>query len=144
MPIPTTYSEETLAIFLDTALGAVADVLGWTVEIGSYDEIVNETLLAYGQTDLTQVTGTANLRKLRALGRRELWRAVVEQTSAKYDIKEDNASLSRSQIHKMALESLGKAEAEAAEYDDRYRVGIDRLEYKHDPYQYRPEDERTL
>lgn len=142
MPPPTVYSEITFAEYLHQALGATAEALGFDPSAGSYAEVVNETLLAYGELAMANITGAANLKKLRALGRLEAWRAVVAQTAGDFAFEADGGKYNRSEIHKMALENLAKAESEAAQYDTSLRVGIDSVNYIHDPYKYLSEDER--
>lgn len=134
MAAPSSYTEETFRAYLDTALGAVADVLGWTTGAGDYDEAVNETLLAYGVDDITSVRGRDNIRALRALGRAEIWRAVVAETASDFDFRADGGDYKRSQIHTQAVEALRRAEDEAALYDDRYAVDVATFEPDHDPY----------
>lgn len=144
MPAPSTYTEESLSAYMDSILGAVADVLSWSVAGGDYAEAVNETLLAYGVDDIALVTGRENIKRLRALARREVWRAVVNVTAGDYDFEADGGKYSRSEINKMAMQNLIRAESEAAEYDPLWRVGVDAVTYKHDPYGYLPDDERTV
>lgn len=144
MAIPNTYTEDELAVFMDSILAGVADVLEWSPAGGDYAESVNEALLAYGTDDISTITGLDNIKKLRALARREVWRSVMSATAADYDFSADGGRYSRSMIHKMATDNFLKAEAETMIYDSNYQVGIDTVTHKHDPYQYLPEDERTL
>lgn len=142
MPAPEFYTEDTLAMYMDSVLAGVAEVLGWSVSAGSYVEPVNESLLVYGVDDIGLISGRDNIKKIRAIARREVWRQVVNATAADYDFDADGGRYSRSLIHKMAMENLSRAEAEAAEYDPLWRVGVDAVTYKHDPYIYLSEDER--
>ncbi len=144
MAVPTSYTETELAEYAHATLGAVALALDWSVPNGNYDEIVNDSLLAYGETDISLISGVDNIKKLRVLTKLYAWRAVAAISSADFDFSADGGRYSRSQIHAMALEALDLAEREAGQYDPIYRIGIDSLDYKHDPYKYRPEDERTL
>lgn len=134
MAAPSSYTESTFKAYLHTVLGAVADVLGWTTGDGDYDEVVNETLLAYGTDDITSVSGRDNIRALRALGRAEAWRAVVVETATDFDFQADGGDYKRSQIHQQAVEALRRAEDEAAVYDDRYAVEVATFEPEIDPY----------
>jgi hypothetical protein len=144
MAAPTSYTETSLKIYMHTALGAVATALGWTVQDGNYDELVNETLLVYGTDDVTGISGQDNIRKLRTLARVEAWRAVVRETAGDYDFSADGGSYKRSQIHAQAKMALEAAQDEAALYDDSYRVVIDQVKHVHDPYAYFPDEERTV
>ena len=133
MAVPTSYTEATLKAYMHTALGAVATALGITVAAGSYDEAVNETLIAYGVSDVTSAT---NMRKVRSLARREAWRTAQASAAGRFDFSADGASYSRSQMHSMIATALATAESDAAQYDaaGAYTVTIGRIEYE-DPYQ---------
>lgn len=144
MPIPETYTEEELAEYMHETLRAVAGVLGWSVAGGSYTEPVNETLVAYGQPDISQITGLEAIRKLRTLARVEAWRAVVSETVADYDYQADGGNFHRSQAHAHAKAMLYQAEQDALAFSPVYRVIVNRVDHKHDPYQYREDEDREL
>lgn len=137
MPLPVTYTETTLAEYMHSALGDTAVALGWTAP-DSYDEAVNETMLAYGTTDLSQVAGSANLRRLRAYARVEAWRQAMQYTAADFAFSADGASYSRDQIHEHAKAQLALAEADLLRMG--FRIATDRLRYVHDPYTPAPTD----
>lgn len=141
MAIPAAYTEETLSLFMHKTIQAVADVLNWSVAAGSYEEAVNNTLLSVGVDDIGEVQGRAALGALRAVARVEVWRAVLAASAADFDFDADGGRFSRSQIHEMAKTNLALAEADAASYSPTYRVVVDRVIYRNDPYSYRPEDE---
>jgi hypothetical protein len=135
MAAPTSYTEDTFKAYLHSVLGDVASALGWTVDGGDYDEILNETLLAYGTSDIADAT---TIRKLRALGRVELWRQVMRDVAADYDFRTaDGAQFSRSQIQEMAAANFNQELTDAAVYDDRYQIETTTLVY--DDY-YTPPD----
>ena len=113
MPAPVTYSETTLVDFLHLTLGDTAAVLGWATTDYRFYEIVYEVLLAYGVATIGEAT---DIRKLRALARVEVWRAVVQATAGEHDYETATASFSRSQIHKQAVANLEAAEQEAARF----------------------------
>jgi hypothetical protein len=115
-------------------LGATAPVLGWTVDGGDYDEALNETLLAYGQTDITLISGDDNLRKLRALGRVEVWRAVMADVSLDYDFKADGGDYRRSQMYEQARDQFHRALDEAMQYLPEYAIDVGTFEDAYDPY----------
>jgi hypothetical protein len=139
MAIPGAYSDSTLKAYMHSVLGAVATTLGWSVAGGHYDEAVNETVAAYGVDDVTTVAGRDNIRHLRALARREVWRAVMQATVSHYDLSTDGAQRSRSQIHTQAKEMFVQSEVDCTAYGDAYTVGIDAIAYG-DPY-LPPEDD---
>jgi hypothetical protein len=139
MAIPASYSEATLKAYMHAVLAAVATTLGWTVDGGHYDEAANEAVAAYGVDDVADVSGRDNIRKLRALARREVWRAVMQATASHYDLNTDGASRDRSQIHAHAAAQYAMADAECealgadALTGAAYQAGADTISYA-DPY----------
>lgn len=140
MPLPTVYTEETLALYMHITLGNVAEALGYDVS-ESYFEAVNETLLDYGVDDLSNAT---DIRKLRALARAQAWRKAANDTAGDYDFKAGDGSYNRSQVHEQCVVNLNMALTEAAAYSDRYQVTRSKAVYIHDPYQYHEEEDREL
>ncbi len=129
MALPTAYTEATFKTYLHATAGDVASVLGWSVAGGDYDEIVNETLFAYGVDDISEVTGRDNLRKLRALGRVALWRQASHDAAARFDFSADGGSYSRSQIGKAIGAALAQAEYDALAYSDALVIEKTRVTY---------------
>lgn len=143
MAIPSVYTETTLADYMHDVLKDVADLLGWSVVNNDYDEAINETLLSMGVDDISEVTGRENLRKMRSFARMHVWQTVVNATAGNYDFKADGGSFNRSQIHEQALIALQVSQMEVLSFNDQYRVGLDHIDFKHDPYLYHPEEDRT-
>lgn len=134
MPVPTSYTENSFALFLHETLGDIADVLGWETVDGIYDEIINDTLLAYGVNNLSQAT---DIKKLRTLGKLMLFRAGMTAAIPEINYTADGATMSREAIFQhfktmadqMYLESL----AYAVDYNyDAQINGVTR----NDPYSY--------
>jgi hypothetical protein len=144
MPVPTQYSEANLAEYIVSVLDEVASLLGWDNGTPQVQEALADTLLEYGQTDLAQITGTTSIRRLRALGRRAIWRAVVQATAGKYDFRDSDATFTRSQINSQAREMLKLAETDCLEFSATYAVSIVSINRPHDPYSVRPDSERTM
>lgn len=147
MAIPTSYTEATLAAYLNGQAGAVAGLLSWTVAGDSYDELVADTLLTYGTDDISTISGTGNIRALRALARRTLWRAVIPALAGFYDYSTpDGFSEHESQLQKQAVASLSLAESDCAALGvagDAYAVEVTPVRYVDDPYVWYPDTERT-
>ena len=141
MSIPTSYTETTLAEFMHTSLGKVAQVLGLSPEAGSYGEAVNEALLRYGTDSIGSISGAANLLKLRTLAKVAAWEFVVTNFAALYDFSADGGTYNRSQLFDQAKQSLELAQAQALPYDSAYEARVIGVDHAHNPYQYRPEDE---
>lgn len=132
MAAPTAYTEETLKAYMHTVLGAVATALEWSVAGGQYDEPVNEVLLAYDVTDIANAT---NVRKLRALARREAWRAAVNSLASNYNFSADGARHDLSQVYEQAQKQLEAAEADTLAYDPDYAVTLGTMDTTYDPYE---------
>lgn len=121
MAIPTSYSEETLKAFMLAALSGLGTALGLTA--ASFDEAVNDTLLAYGVSDIAQATDMA---KLRGLARVAAWQVAVAAAAGDYDFSADGGNYRRSQLHEQARKGLAAAEADAALYggDNQASIGV--------------------
>lgn len=147
MAYPSGYTEQSLAEYMHATLGAMAARLGWTVDGDHYDEAVNEAVAAYGADDIASITGRENLRKLRALARREVWRAVVQSVAAYYEFSTDGQSFKPNQMSTQARAALAQAEADCvalgAGDDANYSVVIDSVIYPGDPYAVLPDSVRT-
>lgn len=134
MPVLTSYSEPIFRAYLVSVLHEVATIIGWDTGSPQVEEAKNDALLDFGSTDISTVTSTRDMRALRALGRRAIWRAVAQAVSAKYDFSDADARFTRSQIQAMALESLKLAEADCLEFNPNYAVSVSRVSRPHDPY----------
>lgn len=146
MTIPVAYTEVTLAQFMHSELGVVAGVLkisAPSTDAGSYQEPVNEVMLELGVTDLEMAP---DIRKVRALARREAWRMAVNGLAVKYDFKEGGDQYDRSQMHDQASKSLERAESDCLNLGiglESYTVEITSTAPKYDPYSY-PKDPEAL
>ena len=117
MALPTSYTENGLAEFMHGQAGDTADLLGWTVAGQSYDEIVNDTLLAYGVDTIEEAT---DMRKLRALAKLRLWTAVQSAALPEINHAADGASFDREAIFTHATALLNQARVDALPYDDAF------------------------
>lgn len=139
MPTPTVYTELTLAAFMKTQLEEVADLIGWQatnpVAGSHYEEPVNETMLSYGQAD---IVNAIDIRKIRSLARREIWRAVMQSTAGNYRFGSDREMYFRNQIYDHAKAQFSLASIDASIYDTfdpRYRVAVIDLIDIQSPYE---------
>lgn len=137
MAIPTEYTEATLKAFMHSELREVAEVLGWTVNAGSYDPIVDNTLELYGVSTITEAI---DIKKLRLLARVALWRAVVTTVSLDYAFSADGGNFSRNQMVESARRTLQSLETDALSYLDSYIVQVAALHSPKDPYRVQDED----
>lgn len=145
MPLPANYTEVSFAEYLHSQLYGVAGALGWTVADDSYAEIITDTLVAYGESDIETITGEANLVKLRALGKYRVWCAAVDGLAAKYDYATNNQRFDLSQMQKMARTALQQAEQAAGAYGvGNYAIRVGRVIRTQEPYSYIDPDLQTI
>lgn len=138
MPLPNAYTQAHLADYLKKHLGTVADVLNWNVLDFHIVDAIEEALIAYG---VDEVSEADNIPKLRALARREAWRAAVRQLATKYDISTPSGfSLNRSQLQQMAEKALAQAVEDCRAYDTRLMVTSVAVRRSH-PYPVADDDE---
>jgi hypothetical protein len=138
MAIPGSYTEETLKTYMLTVPGQLGAVLGMTVN--SFNEAVNEVLLAYGVATIADAT---DIPKLRALAKVEAWKVALAEAGARIDWSEAGASFKQSQYRAAAREGLLDAEAEAVRYGGGlpgYEVTVGQMA-TYDPYAPIDEDE---
>src|SRR5690349_20973513 len=113
MPVPSSYTEKPLAEYMHVKLGNVAKALDLHFPPdgpGDYAEAVTDALLAYGTEDVSAISGSTGIQKVRALAMVAAWRHVVTNFAALFDFSADGASYNRSQLFKQAKESLQLAE----------------------------------
>ena len=136
MAYPSSYTELALKTYMHTVLADVATVLGWGITT-HYGEAVNEAVATYGVADVTTITGLTNLYKLRALARREAWRAACGALAAKFDFSADGHAVKRSDLYNHAAAELQRAENDALPFDTTsgYNVGTASVEYADDWYE---------
>lgn len=129
MAAPSTYTEETLAAFMVVELDDVARVLGWS-DLSHLQEPINETLLAYGASDIADAT---DVTQLRALARVMAWRAACSALVTRYDFADPDGRYSRSQMFKAAQERVAAAESAAAGWLPSVML-VSPVTYQYDPY----------
>src|SRR5690349_11002269 len=124
MPAPTSYTEAIFRDYLVGVLDELASIVGWDIGSPPVVEACNDALLELGVSDIATVTKPRDVLGLRALGRRAIWRAVVQAVSARYDFADSDAKFTRSQIQEMALESLKLAENDCLQFSPAYAVQV--------------------
>jgi hypothetical protein len=140
MPVPTSYSESQFAAYLVTTLDTLEQVLNWDQGDPRVREAVSDALLDYGVSDITEAT---DIRKLRALGRRAIWRAVANATAGFYAFTDvGQQQFSRQQIHDHATAMLKQSETEALEWSLSYAASSSTISRSTDPYLVIPDEER--
>jgi hypothetical protein len=144
MPVATSYTEGSLASYLDDALGPMADVLGWSVGGNSYNLPISRAMRALGLSDVTTVTAAADLAALEAVATREAWRLAVQHLSTRYRFSVDQQSFDRPGMQAMAKEALALVEADTVlalaasgvtlVASGRASVQVSSIDYPTDPY----------
>ena len=129
MAPPTSYTEATLKTYMLASLGTLGTTLGLTT--ASFDEAVNDTLLAYPTTDVALAT---DITKLRALARLAAARQARTVAASWYDFSADGASFSRSQVLAALDGMIAMAETDAMAYSSNYAIGVGTMTYPDDPY----------
>ena len=115
MAIPNSYTEQTLADFMNVTIGAIAEFLKFTTVIpGSYDEAINNVLVASGTNDISTITGFSGVSLLRAYAKYYAWGLVAEQLANEIDYThaDSGATYKGSQYAKHALTQQDKARTE--------------------------------
>jgi hypothetical protein len=144
MAVPTAYTTSSLAVYLKYVPGDLIDVLGWDTDSPQVVEAVNDALLEYGETDATSISGTDAIRRLRALGRRAIWRSIIQATANWYSITDNGQKLERQQVHAQALKAFEQADNDcrAAGADPALAVNVLHVQRVRDPYAVIPDAER--
>lgn len=131
MPVPTAYTEESFTQYLTNLLerAGLSVMLTWVST--HIDEIVVDTLLAYGVNDITEA---GDIAKLRALGALQLWEAVAEAAVLEINYTADGATMNREAIYQHAVGLVGQARIAALPYTDDWQVGNHGVNHADDPY----------
>jgi hypothetical protein len=93
---------------------------------------------------VSDIAQALDIAKLRCLARLAAWEKVVSDTAGDHDFSADGASFSRSQINEMARQQVAAKTTDAAQYLEGFQAVRQRVRPVHDPYQYRPDEERPL
>lgn len=110
-----------LKSYLHAYLGGLASQLGFMVELGSYDFVVEESLSAYGVDSEDLAT---NKTKLRSIGRFKLWSMILRELSFDYDFSADGVSSKRSQLFEHVQKMWLEAVNDAAQYLPEYQINV--------------------
>ena len=147
MALPAAYTEATFKAYLHALLnmGGFAGDLGWSVVGGQYDEIVNEALLTFGNSDITTITGSSDLNKIRIAGRVALWGVVASATAHLRDSRTASGTQSSlSQVYDHAIRELQRANDAAANVglsSAAMTIGITTIRATNDPYRFLTDSE---
>jgi hypothetical protein len=110
MPIPTSYTEQTLIAYMrDGVLKRTAQQLQ-LVDAADYVDAVTEVTIALGVSDIGQATDMA---RLRAVARREAWRTAMQQAAGEHHSEVDGKANDRQQIYDHCATMYDQAAQEA-------------------------------
>jgi hypothetical protein len=138
MALPDSYDEISLAEFMHEELGVTAKVLSWYPERASYREVINNVLVTLSLPDLSSGT----IPVLRAVARREVWRAAVKGLTGFFNFSTDFQLFDLEKLQAHAQVALGMAEKECTDLgitnggSSTFRTTT--VPWKNDPYAYRP------
>ncbi len=136
MALPSSYTEGTLKTYMLAVLAELATVLGLTS--ASFDEAVNDVLIAYGVDDIAAATDVARLRSLAQVA---AYRRAQTVAAGWYDFSADGGDFKRSQLLKQIGALLAGAEREALNYVDTYSIQTGTLTWTGDPYVFGDDDD---
>lgn len=137
MAAPSSYTETSLAEYAHVTVRDLAEKAGWTPQDGFYTEVINETLLALGVADVTTISGDTAIRALRAVTRRETWKALLASLASKHDFSTDAQSFKRNQMFDAAKTLFLMADTDCAALgvdSAASTITISPMIYVHDPY----------
>lgn len=115
MPVPTSYSEYSLAEYMYALLGDTAQVIGWNWPDSHVppmlENAVIETLIAYGVGTIEEAS---DIVKLRTLAQVEAWRAAAAQVAGDYKFSDiDGRTHERQQVYDHCIKQMQAADAVA-------------------------------
>lgn len=134
MALLSAMAEADLALFCQGQLHRLSKIIEWDSMV-DYVDVVDDTLIAYGVSDISEATDIA---KLRALARVEVWQAAVAALVPDVDYTDPDGSNSMAQLQNNALVALKQAERRADQMGYRARpapvLGIVRVTRSGDPF----------
>ena len=129
MALPTSYNEATLAFYMVTVLGGLAETLGLTSD--DMTEAVNDVAAACNVTDVANAT---DVQQVRALAKVAALRVAQAMAAGWYDFGADGGEYKRSQVQQQIAKLLTAAESDALTYAPEYGIQVGTLSYAGDPY----------
>lgn len=111
MPVPSSYTEDTLGLYMrDGVLKTIAGVLG-LVNTSDFDEAVINALLGYG---VGAIADASDIAKLRAWAAVAAWELAQTTAASDYRYSADGASFDRQQVFEHITTMLESARRNAA------------------------------
>jgi len=122
MTLPMTYTDHSLAVYMQALLGPIADIAGIVVgesDPGDFTAHIDQIKLELGTADLSGVT---DLKSVRAFGSYFAWILAVERLAPLYSLKFEGTALERQQIYEHARQRFALAEYRLLRHDSAYSV----------------------
>lgn len=113
MSVPVSYDLPALYTYMHASLGRTADIIGWSIGAGSYEEPAIDALVLCGLTDIAEAD---DIPKLRAAARLAVWESVAAHTTGYHDFSEDQQTFRMHQVHIQAVAQVKAARKDAARY----------------------------
>lgn len=118
MPLPAVYTEADLVTFMAAELGETGVSLGLDTDaLDTLAEAANETQGILG-VPLAGLTSTADLVKVRAIGRWQAWLAAWNVAAGRFDLKAGSSDLKQSNVFGQIGRRLADAERAALRYTE--------------------------
>ena len=122
MTLPITYTDHSLAVYMQALLGPIADIAGIVVgesDPGDFSTHIDQIKLELDAAELSVIT---DLKSLRAFGSYFAWMLAVERLSPLYSLKFEGTALERQQIYEHARQRFALAEYRLLRHDSAYTV----------------------
>jgi hypothetical protein len=116
VPLPAVYTASDLTTFMAAELGETGVTLG--LDTDQYDTLAQAANEAVGILggDLSVLTSTADLMKVRAVARWQAWLAASNVAAGRHDL--DKQGVKSSQVFEMIQVRLAQAEGAALRYSE--------------------------
>lgn len=111
MALPSSYSDSTLAAYMEAVLSSTAGVLGLTADAGDFAEAVNDVTVALGVDAIADAT---DIPRIRAEARVAAWQLATDTAAGDYNYSNPNGSDQRAQVFDHCVKQLERAKAERA------------------------------
>ena len=130
MPVPTSYTEETLSQFMFDILGATGVALSLDPEV-NFAEAVIQTLVDYG---ISEIDAATDIFKIRAIARVHAWEVALATVASDYNFADGGARFDRGQMHDHIIKMRDAALFAAIPYLSDYQVRAEGISHTQDPY----------
>lgn len=121
---PATYDEAAYRAFLVNEADRHAAYLGWTTASTPVTEALYDALFAYHGSAGGALADATAIDRLRRLGRRAIWKRVVDALSSRIDQQYGQSNVKLGDLYEQAKERYAEAMTDAAGLDRRGSGGF--------------------